>query len=241
MFSTSVVHTSFPPWKPMRTWRGTAVQQGEVDKLSGPSLSWRGTAAQGAVQWTCHPPPSPGRVHCLTPHHTSPHYRTPSHTECATPHVRTGLNTVEMHDCISLSVRMFSCEGKTGCGGSGVGRGVYTITVPSCTSTRLVRPTAISHPQSGFLGVVVATLPTSSTYPETHLCQAVELTAADVPLLVPPLERPALQNRNPDAPGSQRGGGNDAQSPAQVWRGVCVGGAPEPQTGCPEQPVRWQR
>ena len=132
MFSTSVVHTSFPPWKPMRTWRGTAVQQGEVDKLSGPSLSWRGTAAQGAVQWTCHPPPSPGRVHCLTPHHTSPHYRTPSHTECATPHVRTGLNTVEMHDCISLSVRMFSCEGKTGCGGSGVGRGVYTVTVPSC-------------------------------------------------------------------------------------------------------------
>ena len=63
----------------------------------------------------------------------------------------------------------------------------------------------------------MAALPLPSTYPQTHLCQAVELTAADVPLLVPPLERPALQNRNPDAPGSQCGGGNDAQSPAQVW------------------------
>ena len=38
--------------------------------------------------------------------------------------MRTGLNTVEMHDCISLSVRMFSCEEKTGYGGSGMGRGI---------------------------------------------------------------------------------------------------------------------
>ena len=96
------------------------------------------------------------------------------------------------------------------------GAPISSLSLPAL-KTKLVRPPAISHPQSGFLGVVVAALPTSSTYPETHLCQAVELTAADVPLLVPPLERSALQNRNPDAPGSQCGGGNDAQSPAQVW------------------------